>query len=120
MPPDDSTWPPTAAHVEGDNQDASASKTQDPSTTQIEALEDHILINGKPVALHSDELRDHMTAQIKATKIRFSSKSSIELLFYLFVAYCSTSQSEKPSITPLTNNHQTLGEPASTAPSWAP
>ena len=75
---------PKAAHVEEETREAG------PSKPKIVAEDDHIIINDHLVALRSDELRDQMAAQIKVTKIRPTSKASLQMYFFLFVAYCST------------------------------
>jgi hypothetical protein len=70
----------TATHIErgdvGDTKGAAAMGTG-------------IAINDHAITLDSDELRDQMTAQVKATKLRFTSAASMQLCFFLFVAYCS-------------------------------
>ena len=45
--------------------------------------------NDQALTLDSDEIRDQMAAQVKATRVKFTSKASIQMLFFLFVAYCS-------------------------------
>ncbi len=46
-------------------------------------------INDHSIIMDADELRDQMAAQVKATKLSFSSAASMQLCFFLFVAYCS-------------------------------
>lgn len=48
-----------------------------------------LVLDDHAVTLDSDELRDQMAAQIKSTKLSITSKASMQLWFYLFVAYCS-------------------------------
>ena len=59
-------------------------------TKQKARAEAAVILGDHVVGLDTDELRNQMTAQVNATKLRFTSKASLELLFYLFVAYCST------------------------------
>ena len=76
-----------------------------------------LVLNDHELTLDSDVLRDQMAAQVKATRIKFTSMASVEMCFYLFVAYCS--KSTVPSIflpwQPANNSWQTLGVLDSTA-----
>jgi hypothetical protein len=71
---------PRASQVEGTGQQA----------TKLSSLDDEVVvIDGRAIPIDSDELRDQMAAQIKATKVSFTSKEAFQLYFYLAVAYCS-------------------------------
>lgn len=63
------------------------------SAAQVEhhlRVSDHgIDIDDLPVTLDSDDLRNQMAAQIKATKLPLSSAATIQMILCLFVAYCS-------------------------------
>ncbi len=48
-----------------------------------------VIINDEAVSMDHDERRDQMTAQVKATKLRMTSWASIQVLLFLFIAYCS-------------------------------
>lgn len=92
-----------AAHVEGvDNGTGSRSPAVDTSG--------HLKLSDDAVNLNNDELRDQMTAQIKATKLSFTSKTAFQLYFYLFIAYCSKStRTTKPLQQTLMKDHRFLG-----------
>ncbi len=64
-------------HVEG------GTNTKSPGVVTGLVLNDHV------VTLDSDELRDQMAAQVKETRLKFTSAASLQMCFYLFVAYCS-------------------------------
>ena len=71
---------PRASQVEGTGQQA----------TKISSLDDDVVvIDGRAIPIDSDDLRDQMAAQIKATKVSFTSKEAFQLYFFLAVAYCS-------------------------------
>ncbi len=53
------------------------------------------VLNDHAVTLDSEELREQMTAQVKATKLKFTSTTTLRLCFFLFVAYCSESSVTK-------------------------
>ena len=71
---------PRAPHVEGTQQQAAKLSSLD---------DDVVVIDGRAIPIDSDELRDQMAAQIKATKVSFTSKEAFQLYFFLAVAYCS-------------------------------
>lgn len=54
-------------------------------------------LNDCDESLDMDGLRDQMTAQVKATKLKFTSAASIQMCLYLFVAYCSKRPCNKPA-----------------------
>lgn len=70
-------------------------------------------------ALDSDELHEQMTAQVKATRLSWRSKASLQLWAMLFVAYCS--KFSAPNILPQVEigvdmtSSQTRGGPDLTA-----
>jgi hypothetical protein len=66
------------SHVEG-AVDTSEHQHED----GMAAIQDHIL------TLTGDGIRDQMAAQIKASKLSFTSKVSIQMYIILFIAYCS-------------------------------
>lgn len=41
--------------------------------------------------LSDDQIRDQMAAHVHASKLRFTSWSSIQLYIFFFIAYCSKS-----------------------------
>jgi hypothetical protein len=47
------------------------------------------------ITLDSDDLRDQMAAQVKVTRLKFTSSASLQMFFFLFVAHCS----KHPSVT---------------------
>lgn len=63
------------------------------------------------ITLDSDELRDQMAAQVKATRLKFSSSASLPMFFFLFVAYCSKCPSVIicPFSKKLIKNHRLMG-----------
>lgn len=58
-------------------------------TTEPPAGNTGSVLNDQALTSDSDEIHDKMAAQVKATRVSFTSKASIQMLFILFVAYCS-------------------------------
>lgn len=63
------------------------------------------------ITLDSDELRDQMAAQVKATRLKFTSSASLQMFFFLFVAHCSKHPSLITCLFPkkLIKHHRFMG-----------
>ncbi len=108
--------------------DAAAMHVESPAKVSSAVDDTPVAMNSHGVHLDSDELREQMAAQVKATKLKVTSRTSLQIFFFLFVAYCSKSSFFR--IPPggfapaqrneLTRTWQIPGAPALTALSWAP
>ena len=77
------------AQDKGTSAEAAHHESRPASKDQIVIDDKNLTLADQFTSLSSDELRDQMTAQVKASKLRWTSAASFQLYFFLFVAYCS-------------------------------